>query len=268
MAHYWIPSGILVVSLLFLAGCDVQYRMLYYPTPSIPSKQSVAEAGVRFWPSYGEDYRGFIGGDETDDYVRGTVIVFHGNGGIAADRGFYAKILGSLGYRVVLAEYPMYGGRKGKLGETAFVRDADETVRLAFESFGGPVYLLGESLGCGVVCAVVRDTKIPIKGIMLITPWDTLGSVAKAHYPLLPQWLFLKDSYDNMDNLSRFKGRIAIVGASQDEIIPISHARNLYQSLKSHDVKMWEIAGAGHNNWLSMVDMPWWEDVIAFVGKP
>jgi len=253
--------------LLLLAGCDIQHRMLYYPSPSIPSEQSIAGTGIRFWPSFGGDYRGFIGGNETDR-VKGTFIVFHGNGGTAAEREFYAKTLDSFGYRVILAEYPMYGGRKGELGEAAFVRDAEETVRLAFETFGGPIFLLGESLGCGVVSAVAHGTKVPIDGIVLITPWDTLYSVAKSYYPYLPVRLFLKDSYDNVGNLTSFRGRIAIVGAGQDEVIPIHHARNLYQSLKSHKEKMWEIVGAGHNNWPLMVGLPWWKEVVTFIGKP
>lgn len=266
MDTHWIAAGILAAALLFLSGCDLQYRSLYYPSPSIPSEQSVAGAGIRFWPSYSKDYRGFIGGNETD-HPKGTFIIFHGNGGIAADRSFYAETLGSLGFRVILAEYPLYGGRKGELGEAAFVRDGGETLRLAFESFGGPVYILGESLGCGVASAVVRNTKVPVKGIVLITPWDSLRSVAKTHYPILPVQLFLKDSYDNISNLSQFRGKIAIAGAGQDEIIPIRHARNLYQSLKSDKVKMWEIAGAGHNNWPFMVDLPWWKEMVTFIDE-
>jgi alpha-beta hydrolase superfamily lysophospholipase len=263
--HVWLTACALGIAALFLPGCDIQYRMLYYPSPLLPSAQSIAGTGIRFWPSVGGDYRGFVGGNEKD-WVRGTFIVFHGNGGTAADRGFYANALGSLGYRVILAEYPKYGGRKGELGETAFVRDADETVRLAFENFGGPIFLLGESLGCGVVSAVVRGTPVSVNGILLITPWDTFRSVANTHFPLLPVRLFLKDSYDNVGNLSAFRGRIAIVGAGRDELIPIRHARNLYRSLASPAVKMWVIAGAGHNNWPVFVDPPWWKEVVTYIG--
>lgn len=262
--HILITAGALVVAILLLAGCDTQYRMLYYPSPSVPSEQSVAGAGIRFWHSYGGDYRGFIGGNEAGP-VRGTFIVFHGNGGTAADRGFYANSLGSLGYRVILAEYPKYGGRKGELGEAAFVKDGSETVRLAFENFGGPIFLLGESLGCGIVSAVVRAAPAPIDGIVLITPWDTLHSVAKSHFPILPVRLFLRDSYDNIGNLSSYKGRIAIVGAGRDKIIPIRHARNLYRSLASPAAKMWVVEGAGHNDWPEMVGLSWWKEVVGFV---
>jgi hypothetical protein len=261
----WITVCGVVIVMLLLGGCDLQHRMLYYPSSSIPSEQSIAGAGLSFWPASGGDYRGFSGGNSTG-HVRGTFIVFHGNGGTAADRYFYAEALGSLGYRVILAEYPRYGGRMGELGESAIVEDAGETLRLAFDSFGGPMYLLGESLGCGIVSAVVRITPVPVEGLVLITPWDTLRSVAKERLPLLPVGLFLKDTYDNIGNLASFRGRIAIVGAGRDEFIPLRHARNLYRSLALPAVKMWLIAEAGHNDWPALVGPLWWEEVLSFVG--
>ncbi len=101
--------------------------------------------------------------------------------------------------------------------------------------------------------------------IPFTTPWDALRSVAKWHFPILPVGLLLKDSYDNTANLSSYRGRIAIVGAGRDEFIPISHARKLYRSLSTTDVKMWVIEGAGHNDWPAMVDRQWWKEIVDFV---
>ncbi len=196
---------------------------------------------------------------------KGTVIVFHGNGGAAADRGFYLDALGARGYRVILAEYPRYGGRKGELGEKAFVADGIETVRLAFEEYGGPLYILGESLGCGVAAAVAGKASVKIDGIVLITPWDTFESVAKSKFPFLPVRLLLKDKYDSIKNLHSFKGKIAVVGAGRDEIIPIRHAENLFNSLPGSGKKMWTIEGAGHNDWYTYTNSSWWEEIISFV---
>jgi alpha-beta hydrolase superfamily lysophospholipase len=248
-----------------LAGCDIQYRMLYYPSTSIPSEQALAGTGIRFWPASGKGYRGFIGGNIAGR-AKGTFIVFHGNAGTAADREFYATALGNPGYRVILAEYPRYGGRNGKLGEAAFVKVAAETVRLAHERFGGPIFLLGESLGAGVACAVARVSPVPIAGIALITPWDTLRAAARHNFPYLPVRILLKDSYDNVANLSSFRGRIAIVAAGKDEFIPLRLTQNLYRSLPSPDKKMWMIEGAGHNDWPAQADPSFWKGIAEFTG--
>jgi pimeloyl-ACP methyl ester carboxylesterase len=259
---------ILLLFVLALAGCDIQKNMLYYPDTYIPSQEAIAARYMAFWPDGQGDYRGFISTWQAGKKPKGTIVVFHGNAGTAADRTYYVSALASLGYRVILAEYPGYGGRKGKLGEETFVRDAKETLRLASEKYGAPIFLLGESLGCGVGAAVAKDPSVRIDGMILITPWDSLLSVAKEHFPWLPVRLFLRDKYDTISNLKDYKGRIAVIGAEQDEIVPIHHAQTLFASLRG-DKKMWMIRGAGHNNWPEIVDPLWWQEIAAFMkGNP
>jgi len=240
--------------------------MLYYPSSYLPSQADVAAGNMRFWPTGPNDYRGLVSAGPAGS-ARGTIVVFHGNAGTAADRVYYVQALTRLGYRVLLAEYPGYGGRSGKPGEEVLVSDAKETLRLAFEQFGAPMVLLGESLGCGVAAAVAKDPPVTIGGIMLITPWDTLLSVAKDKFPWLPVRLFLRDAYDTIGNLKHYPGRIAIAGAGRDEVIPIEHARTLFESLPGNK-KMYTIKGAGHNDWPGMVDLAWWKDITDFIASP
>ena len=251
-----------LLAVLLLSGCNAQRTMLYHPSSHMPSPAELAADRIQFWPSGGSAYRGFIGTAPTGA-VKGTIVVFHGNAGNAADRAYYVNPLSVLGYRVVLAEYPGYGARAGKPGEASFVRDARETVRLAYERYGKPVYLLGESLGCGVAAAVAGDAPSLIDGILLITPWDTLLSVAQEKFPWFPVRLFLSDAYDSVGNLKAFLGRIAVVGAENDRVIPIHHARALYDALPGPK-RMWTIKGAGHNDWLDAIDLVWWREIIGF----
>jgi pimeloyl-ACP methyl ester carboxylesterase len=261
-----LPQKIKLIWILlamFFSGCNLQNNLLYYPSSSVPSGEELSAANMQFWPSGQKDYRGFTGLGATG-HTKGTVIVFHGNAGTAADRAYYLTALEPLGYRVILAEYPGYGARKGELGEASFVSDAAETVRMASKKYGEPVLLLGESLGCGVAAAAAGDRSLQITGVILITPWDTLLAVARLKFPLFPVSLFMKDKYDNIGNLRGFQGKISIVGAERDEIIPINRAMELYQSLPVNK-KMWIIKGAGHNDWPMFVDMPKWREFMDFV---
>jgi pimeloyl-ACP methyl ester carboxylesterase len=246
-----------------LIGCNLQYSMLYYPDASVPSQAELAAYHIQFWPSGPSGYRGFIGTAEIRN-SKGTIIIFHGNAGTAADRVYYVETLGSMGYRVILAEYPKYGKREGELGEKSFVNDAKASVRLASERYGAPLFLLGESLGCGVAAGAAADASLIIDGILLITPWDKLLAVAKSHFRYLPVGLFMKDRYDNSENLKAFRGRIAVVGAELDDIVPIRHAQELYRSLPGPK-KMWTLRGAGHNDWPMVVDVPRWREFMDFV---
>ena len=266
----WIRFSILVLIAVSLftyvirSIYNLQYRLLYYPNASTPPEESLRADNVKPWRSSGTDYRGLAATCEPGP-CKGTVIVFHGNAGTAADRRFYLEVLGAQGYRVILAEYPMYGGREGELGEKAFVLDGIETAVLAFEEFGGPLYILGESLGSGVAAAVAGKGSVKIDGIILITPWDTLESVAKSKFPLLPVRLLLRDKYDSIRNLNSFEGKIAVVGAEQDQLIPIKHGRNLFNSLPGNAKRMWTIEGAGHNDWYMYTNFTWWKEITGFI---
>jgi uncharacterized protein len=253
-----------LIIVIFLGGCNMQNKFLYFPGGERPSAEILAAENMSLWQATGTDYRGLIAaGDALAP--NGTIVIFHGNGGTALDRGFYIEPLMALGFRVVLAEYPQYGGRPGHVGEKPFVADGLETVRRAFEKYGEPLYLLGESLGCGVAAAVAKQTSVPLAGIILITPWDTLAGVARSLFPFLPVTMLLTDKYDSIGNLQSFKEKISVVGAEQDEILPIKHARNLYASLPEGRKRMWVIKGAGHNDWPFHADDSLWREMTDFV---
>lgn len=249
---------------IFSGGCDMQNRFLYFPNDDRPSPQMLAAENMELWQTEGSDYRGLVSvGNQPAP--GGTIVLFHGNGGTAFDRGFYLEPLSELGFRFILSEYPKYGGRPGDVGEKSFVADGLETVRIAYEQYGDPLYLLGESLGCGVAAAVARHTKVPVAGIILITPWDTLASVAKSLFPFLPVKLVLTDKYDSISNLQSFQKNISVVGAEYDEILPIKHAHNLYAKLPEGKKRMWVIKGAGHNDWPFFAGENLWREMTAFV---
>jgi hypothetical protein len=117
---------------IFLGGCNMQNRFLYFPNDERPTTRMLAVENLALWQTSGSDYRGLISTGNVST-PQGTVIIFHGNGGTAIDRAFYIEPMVNLGFRVILAEYPQYGGRPGKVGEKPFVADGLESVRLAYQ---------------------------------------------------------------------------------------------------------------------------------------
>jgi pimeloyl-ACP methyl ester carboxylesterase len=252
--------------LIIVAGMySLQDFFIYHPERSNP--QTIAQVAkgknLRLWPDTVDTYRGFVS-EANAKIPRGTILVFHGNAGNALDRIYYATALNRLDYRVVLAEYPGYGARPGKVGEQQFTTDAVETIRRVQMDFGGPIFLLGESLGCGVVCAAVAKTAVSIKGVALITTWDTLPNLAQALYWFLPARWIVKDRYDNVANLANYRGPVAVILAGQDEIIPNRLTRRLYEALPDPK-RLWEFPPAGHNSWPSGSQEPWWGDMMNFL---
>jgi len=263
-------QGILKIFIYALIGylslCFIififQRKLLYFPSQMQFSEESVGWEGLRHWPSY-ENFRGFINRDEMID-ARGTVIVFHGNAGTAFHRSFYASALSKQNMHIILAEYPGYGGRVGQPSEKVLVEDALETIELAYQAFGEPLYLWGESLGCGVVASAIPQTEVPIAGVVLLLPWDTLADLARTHYWYLPtRWLLL-DKFNNVENLGGYQGRIAVLLAGKDEVVPVGHGKTLYESLRT-EKHLWVFKNSRHNEVPVDPDLIWWTEVIEFL---
>lgn len=250
--------GYIAIVVLMVA---MQNRLLY-PSHGVmellPGDLELARMGLEAWPA--NDPIALVA---SPDSARATVVVFHGNGGTALQRGYYADALTRHGLRVVLAEYPAYGWRSGDVSETAFVADARRTLELATEAFGGPLIVWGESLGAGVASAAVRQLEVPVEAVVLLTPWDTLPNTASAAYPWLPVRWLVRDRYDSVENLSGFAGRVAVLVAEADAVIPPARGRSLYEGLDA-EKRLWTFPGAGHNTWPASPNAPWWDEVVAF----
>jgi hypothetical protein len=254
---------VLYVLLFFGALALFQDHLLYFPD-KLPPADALAEAkrnGLSPWPREG-DYRGLV--REPDGPARATLVLFHGNAGHAGHRAWYADALARLGLRVILAEYPGYGPRPGKLGEESLVADAAATIALARQRHAGPLLVGGESLGAGVAAAAVAKDPASIAGLLLITPWDRLENVARFHYPWAPVGWLLRDRYDSAANLAPFGGRTVVVVAEHDSIVPARFGIALHGALKEPK-RLLTIAGADHNDWPDRVDAAWWRGVVDFL---
>ena len=261
---YLLAGYLLLVGIVFL----VQRKLLYFPDPTPPAVDTVRLAnGMIFepWPDRGPAFRGYVGANLPKGApVRGTVIVFHGNAGSARDRFYYGLALEARNYRVLLAEYPAYGGRGGELGENAFIRDGQETARLALATFGDPLLIWGESLGAAVAAGVAADPALPVAGVALITPWDSLPDLAQTLYWYLPARWLLRDRYDNLAALNRYGGKVAVLVAERDEIIPAPRSQRLYDELREPK-RRWVFADAGHNSWPVDPRSLWWDEVLQWL---
>jgi pimeloyl-ACP methyl ester carboxylesterase len=264
---YRMPLLVLVF-LVFVYGLILvhfffeQRKMLYCPEGNIPAAEDLRSYGMRLWPAEdGSEFMGLLVVPDSGE-VRGTVIVFHGNAGTALDRHYYLPPLKALGYRVLLAEYPGYGGRPGKPSEEKYVADARKIIAKIHDEFPGPLYLWGESLGCGIAAAVASGS--PASGVIMLTPWNSLAAVAKSYYWYLPVRWLLRDRYDNLRNLLSFNRPVAILVAEKDKTIPERFGLHLYEQLPEPK-KLWFFTGAGHCDWPSSPEEKWWVEVIAFL---
>ena len=73
----------------------------------------------------------------------------------------------------------------------------------------------------------------------------------------------LRDRYDTVGNLSDFEGRVAVLVAEEDEVIPPRFGLALAERL-GLGARLWTFPGAGHNSWPSGAGALWWDEVVAY----
>lgn len=256
---------VVIAYALFLTALYIfQRHLLHHPHTydhAALIRKTQVEGGA-LWPT-DTAYRGILFANPNQD-SRGTILLFHGNAGSALDRGYYVRQLLPLGFRLILLEYPGYGNRAGDLDENSLVADGASALSLASQQFGPPLYVFGESLGGGVAAASFARASIPVAGIVLLTPWDTLGNVAQSLYWFVPAKYLAKDTYDSVTNLKGFAGPLAIIQAGNDDLVPSASTQTLFDSFAGKK-RLWRIEGATHHTWYQFADRQFWTQLGTYL---
>jgi hypothetical protein len=211
-----------------------QRSFIYFPTPAaegVPADElSIANDGetIRVWSLHAAQTDAIIyfGGNAED--VSQNVVEF---------AGYFPQ------QAIYLPNYRGYGGSTGSPGEAAFHSDA----RAMFDHVKERhryISVIGRSLGAAIAVnlAICRD----VHRLALVTPFDSLGSLARDLYPIFPTSLLLKDRYDAIGAAGLVRAPALIVVAEHDEIIPRRSSDRLAHALAGPSA-IRVIEGTGHN---------------------
>ena len=174
---------------------------------------------------------------------------------LAATAGQYA------GWSLLMLNYRGYGRSEGKPGEAELFADALQIYDYAVSrAQGGRIAVMGRSLGSGV--AVYVAAQRPVAGVILVSPYDSVESVAKGIYPFLPIGLMLRHRFDSLSRAPGIKAPLLCLVAGGDRVIPPPHSERLYAAWGG--ARQWrEIRLAAHD---SIADDPdYWRAIAAFL---
>ena len=254
----------IVIALLLGALYAGQRAMMYFPTRMSQDEaiRAATAVGAIPWRAGDGGLRGWRLA-QSPTRPRATVLILHGNAGWALDRIHYARSLVPLGCDVVLLEYPGYGARPGQPSLGALTAAAVEAVdALAHE--GGPVWLLGESLGSGVVGRVVAARLSAVRGLLFVTPFADIGTVARRHYPFLPAW-FVRDRFRPAQDVAAFTGPAIVLIAGHDEVVGAEEGRELFAAL--HGPKRLVEQPAATHNGMDLSSPAFWAEAVQFLDR-
>ena len=244
-------------------GCaSFQRRLIYFP-PHLAAeqvKESAKDAGLERWNNPSGQAIGMkrMASRQPAD---GQMLITYGNGSWSVGCAHYADDLQKLAmFDVFILEYPGYADRAGSPSQKSIFRAADEALQLLGTK--QPVYLVGESLGSGVAAYLAGTHPDRIAGMILLSPYNRLTSVAQAHMPFLPVWLLLVDRFPSEDYLRNYHGPVGVMVDGRDEVVPEKFGLRLYDSYAGPK-RLWSFPDGYH---ISIMEPPekFWGEVLDF----
>ena len=168
------------------------------------------------------------------------------------------------GWAVCLMNYRGYGLSEGRPKEQALYSDAlavyDHLVKRA-DVDAQRIVVMGRSIGTGVATYLAQHR--PIKGAILICPFDSLVSIGKKHYPILPVALLLKHSFDSLSRAAALKMPLLALVARDDEIVPRESSLRLTERWGGPHTTA--LIDGGHN---TLQEYPgYWESIQQFLAQ-
>ena len=255
----WFLVIFIVVALVYggavLYAYISQRKLQYFPT-----HRDADGAGDGIFRPWKTSQGAFLGYMRPCEKPRRAVLMFHGNGGEALDRGWLAELLPDRDVVLLLAEYPGYGALSGVPTEQSLYEAAEVCLKEARTRWKVPVTVLGESLGSAVACHLAARSDSNGKAVdrlSLISPFTSATEVAARHYSFLPVRLIHRDRMSNVQHLRSVKLPLHILHGTLDDVVPIEMAKELHENYSGGPKTLTALPGYGHNNISSAaVDSP------------
>lgn len=240
----WIAGvyGALVLA-LFLG----QSALLYFPSRDLIANPG--EIGLAY-----EDVN-IITNDEVKLhgwYVRaaeprGVLLFFHGNAGNISQRLESLKLFNQLGLDTLIFDYRGYGKSEGKITERGSYLDAEAAWRYLTETRripAGNIVLFGRSLGAALAIYLAGGRQA--KAVIAESGFISIPELAAQIYPFLPARWISRFQYDSLNRIEKSTCPVLVIHSENDEIIPISHGRALFNAAPQPK-QFLQIRG-GHND--------------------
>lgn len=206
----------------------------------VPSLPKLPE-GAEVWKNHDGVEAVYIPSEK----VRGLLFYAHGNGELIDDwLWMLSPYYRDLGLAVVLVEYRGYGRSKGQPTEEKIVEDFagfyDRAMGIVASS--ELIVFHGRSLGGGVVThlsSLRKATHLVLE--------STFSSLSERAWEMLKvPSVLIRNKFDSVEHLQKFKGKTLIIHGKQDVVIPFHHALKLREA--THHLSGFVELQAGHND--------------------
>lgn len=132
-------------------------------------------------------------------------------------------------FDIVAFNYRGYVNSTGKPSQEALFSDAKKI----YDTYAKEkeVVLVGRSLGTGVVSYLASQRAV--KSLILITPYDSIVSMAKKQYPLFPIDFLLKHKFESDKYILHVKVPVHLIEVKDDTVVPKYHFDKLRKNIQN-----------------------------------
>ncbi len=185
-----------------------------------------------------------------------NMLLFHGNGEIAADYQYFLDFFFECGVNLGVVDFRGYGFSTGEPIYSSLVSDAFPIYNKFYEwiisnNLSNSLFLLGRSLGSACVAEIGSHNPNNLRGIIFESGFASMYNMMTRLFrvsgpDITPDGL---SEYSNDTRLRQFQKPVLIIHGTQDWIIPCDEAKLIYENVPNHVEKnLVLIEGAGHNN--------------------
>lgn len=176
-----------------------------------------------------------------------VVAYFHGNAMQLADCAALVPLVHAAGWSLFAVEYPGYGPLAGEPSEASLREAASGAMALLRSRLGVPAartVLLGQSLGTGVALGLAAEGEGA--GLVLLSPYRSIGAVAAEHLPVPGVRWLVRDGFEAEGRARRVRVPGVVVHGARDAVIPVAHGRQVAAWLPHGRLVV--LPEAGHND--------------------
>lgn len=196
-------------------------------------------------------------------------LIFHGNAGNITHRDIFLQGFNKLGCSVLLVDYHGYGKSEGSPSEKNLYLDGEASLKWLSEKKQfkpAQIILFAKSLGSGV--AIELATKNKFKGLILETPFSSIPSVARSHFPYncFPVEYMTIDKFDNISKIGKIDCPIFFIHGTRDSIIDKRESEKLFAKANMPK-KIYLVEGADHNNIQDVASPKYWDKISDWISR-
>jgi pimeloyl-ACP methyl ester carboxylesterase len=99
-----------------------------------------------------------------------------------------------------------------------------------------------------VVGRVLLAATMPVRRVVLVTPFDSILALARRLFPFLPVRLLLADPFESVKDAPRIAVPTLVIMAGADVVVPSEHTRRLLAAFRDGVAEAIEFPRAGHDD--------------------